>query len=103
MTLGLIQAPYDTLTLPNTASYLLFANVTLSNAFSGVGGTCQLVDEGDATILDTEPIPSSLGSVQVSLTATDTVTAATPVEITCASELGIGTTIDTAGIAAIEF
>jgi hypothetical protein len=96
------QAPYDMLTLPNTASYLLFANVTLSNALVNPTSTCQLVDESDATVLDSESVPSASGSVQVSLTATDTVTAGTVVEVTCASLLLI-TTINTAGIAAIQF
>jgi hypothetical protein len=98
-----IQAPYDTLTLPNTASYLLFANVTLSNSLTNPASTCQLVDESDATVLDSESVPSGLGSVQVSLTATDTVAAGTDVEVTCASNLIGFTTVDTAGIAAIQF
>jgi hypothetical protein len=98
-----IQAPYDTLTLPNTASYLLFANVTLSNLFTNPTSTCQLVDESDATVLDSQSVPSGTGSVQVSLTATDTVTAGTDVDVTCATGLVGLTTVETAGIAAIQF
>jgi hypothetical protein len=98
-----IQEPYDTLTLPNTASYLLFANVTLSNLLTNPTSTCQLVDESDSTVLDSESVPPGLGSVQVSLTATDTVTAGTDVEVTCASVLLGLTTVETAGIAAIQF
>jgi hypothetical protein len=103
MVLFPIQAPYDTLTLPNTASYLLFANVTLSNLLTNPTSTCQLVDESDSTVLDSESVPPGLGSVQVSLTATDTVTAGTDVEVTCESVLLGFTTVETAGIAAIQF
>jgi collagen triple helix repeat protein len=96
-----LQTIYGTLTLPDAASYLIFANITLNNIASLTGATCQLVDESTSTVLDTAPIPSSAGAVQVSLQATDTVPAAAVVAVTCASN-GI-TEINTAGIAAIEF
>ena len=81
--------PYVTLALPDSASYLLFANVSLNNTFASIaGGSCQLVDEADQAVLDSVPIPTSTGAVQVSLTATDTVTAGTSVEVTCAEGLG---------------
>lgn len=98
-----VQEPYDSLTLPTTASYLLFANVTLANPGGLPGGSCQLVDGSNQDTLDSVPIPIGPGAVQVSLTATDTVTAGTAVEVTCASEFLVAITVNTAGIAAIQF
>jgi hypothetical protein len=69
-----------------------------------IAGTCQLVDESDQAILASDPYPTSSGNVQLSLTATDTVAAGTPVEVTCAAGGFVGTTsAESAGIAAIQF
>jgi hypothetical protein len=101
----LVQVDLDSLTLPNAASYLLFANVQLSNSAPLINsGTCQLVDESDLAVLASAPLPASAGSVQVSLTATDTVAAGTVVDVSCSAGINLGTiTAESAGIAAIQF
>jgi hypothetical protein len=68
-----------------------------------VAGTCQLVDESDNAILASDPIPTSSGNVQMSLTATDTVAAGTAIEVTCEAGDLTTTFANSAGIAAIQF
>ena len=79
--------------------------VQLSNSAPLINsGTCQLVDESDLAVLASAPLPASAGSVQVSLTATDTVAAGTVVDVSCSAGLNLGTiTAESAGIAAIQF
>jgi hypothetical protein len=102
MFLGLEQAPYDMLTLPNTASYLIFVNVSFSSLLIVSGVSCELVDESTSAVLDSVQLPVATGNFQVSLSGTDSVTAGTAVEVTCASATLL-VTVQTAGIAAIQF
>jgi hypothetical protein len=98
-----IQSPYVEMTLPDTASYLIFANATIANPASLPGITCELVDETTSGILDSQQLPASAGTGQVSLTATAAVSAGTVMAVTCGSTFIATQTITAASIAAIEF